>query len=109
MLRPLSKAIEQAVINWINVDRYLPLQIDITNACRPVSSARALPALHGGVNYQLVVEQAGVWKDCTVDILVSPGSNSPIRSALARLQMRRLKFDPSQLARILVKALAKLF
>lgn len=37
MLRTLSNKIgekvEQAVIDWINVDRYLPLQIDITNAC----------------------------------------------------------------------------
>lgn len=33
MLKPLAKKIEQSVLNWINVDRYLPLQIDITNAC----------------------------------------------------------------------------
>ncbi len=33
MLKPLAKKIEQSVLDWINVDRYLPLQIDITNAC----------------------------------------------------------------------------
>lgn len=33
MLTPLAKKIEQSVLNWINVDRYLPLQIDITNTC----------------------------------------------------------------------------
>ena len=33
MLSPLTKKIEHAVIKWIGVDRFLPLQIDITNAC----------------------------------------------------------------------------
>lgn len=33
MIRTLSKKIEQRVIDWIAVDRYLPLQVDITNAC----------------------------------------------------------------------------
>ncbi len=33
MMKLLAKKMEQSVLNWINVDRYLPLQIDITNAC----------------------------------------------------------------------------
>lgn len=33
MLKPLAKKMEASILNWINVDRYLPLQIDITNAC----------------------------------------------------------------------------
>lgn len=33
MLRQVSESLERAVLGWINVDRYLPLQIDITNAC----------------------------------------------------------------------------
>lgn len=33
MLSPLTKKIERTVIKWIGVDRFLPLQIDITNAC----------------------------------------------------------------------------
>jgi MoaA/NifB/PqqE/SkfB family radical SAM enzyme len=33
MLKNFSASLERAVLNWVNVDRYLPLQIDITNAC----------------------------------------------------------------------------
>lgn len=33
MLKQVSESLERAVLGWINVDRYLPLQIDITNAC----------------------------------------------------------------------------
>lgn len=33
MLKPLAEKVERSILSWINVDRYLPLQIDITNAC----------------------------------------------------------------------------
>lgn len=33
MLKPLARKIEDSILNWIDVDRYLPLQMDITNAC----------------------------------------------------------------------------
>ena len=33
MLAPFSQKMERTILNWINVDRYLPMQIDITNAC----------------------------------------------------------------------------
>jgi MoaA/NifB/PqqE/SkfB family radical SAM enzyme len=33
MIRTLRSRLENQVLSWINVDRYLPIQIDITNAC----------------------------------------------------------------------------
>ena len=33
MLKQLSNSIERRILGWIDIDRYLPIQLDITNAC----------------------------------------------------------------------------